>query len=407
MYTTSKEMYRRVGHIEIIEARKMEDAIEGVVYQKKLFVSDSSANGLDFKFDYEINASESQGRIGQGSVGILGLQGDTIRRLVEFANQHIAAEKSRYVVVYAGYSNDPNADTKPLFYLPILGASLTQPPEMWLNITSYTGACDQLHTLMTSVREYDEDSRKSQKQKQEEAEKKRQDELRALKRAERDRIDDIGGLKKYIERICKSNGITLNWNLKQTEYDKIPKQDWPVFEFVNMSELVKSLNSLGWIKCEHNEYIGCGFGSIVTGYQAQSSSVIKKLQVNFNAEFASQVDKEHEEELYHQLLMDWVKKKMAAERRVIDKDSGMIGIPQFKSFMGQMSIEVKTLLRRDIDIGDFIKVESTMINIPDGYYYRVNKIRYEGEFRGQAWYTKFFGILEPKPEPPSEKSNVD
>ena len=145
----------------------------------------------------------------------------------------------------------------------------------------------------------------------------------------------------------------------------------------------------------------------MTGYQAQSSSVIKKLQVNFNAEFASQVDKEHEEELYHQLLMDWFKKKMAAERRVIDKDSGMIGIPQFKSFMGQMSIEVKTLLRRDIDIGDFIKVESTMINIPDGYYYRVNKIRYEGEFRGQAWYTKFFGILEPKPEPPSEKSNVD
>lgn len=75
--------------------------------------------------------------------------------------------------------------------------------------------------------------------------------------------------------------------------------------------------------------------------------------------------------------------------RVISKDTGMIGVPRFQ----YPNASVKTLLRTDVSIYDYVQIDSIMIPGASGRY-KVNDIVYEGEFRGQPWYSTFNCIRE-------------
>lgn len=83
---------------------------------------------------------------------------------------------------------------------------------------------------------------------------------------------------------------------------------------------------------------------------------------------------------------------------MISKETGMIGLPEFQPLEGQITITVKTLLRRDIKVDDFIKVKSSIIDTVEGMYFRVSKIKYSGHLRGNEWYSIFTAIREYRPE---------
>ena len=87
---------------------------------------------------------------------------------------------------------------------------------------------------------------------------------------------------------------------------------------------------------------------------------------------------------------------------IINKDTGMIGLPQ----QVDNGIEVKVLLNPSIKLGDMIKIDNKSVQIKEYSYgqvpylldsdglYRIIKIDYTGESRGQSWYTKIKAISQ-------------
>lgn len=87
---------------------------------------------------------------------------------------------------------------------------------------------------------------------------------------------------------------------------------------------------------------------------------------------------------------------------LIDTTTGMIGVPQQVDY----GVEVTTLLNPSIRLGDFIKIDNRSVlqqqfnfgQIPylldnDGTY-RVIKIHYSGDSRGQDWYSRLTTITQ-------------
>lgn len=71
---------------------------------------------------------------------------------------------------------------------------------------------------------------------------------------------------------------------------------------------------------------------------------------------------------------------------LIDKAHGMVGVPE-PMWAGQ-AVKITTLLNPAIKTGDVIQLKSDLIPSLNGYYY-VFTISYEGQFRGNNWYSSF------------------
>lgn len=71
---------------------------------------------------------------------------------------------------------------------------------------------------------------------------------------------------------------------------------------------------------------------------------------------------------------------------LIDEDNGMVGVPE-PMWAGQ-AVKITTLLNPAIKTGDVIQLKSRLIPSLDRYYY-VFTISYEGQYRGNNWYSSF------------------
>ena len=76
----------------------------------------------------------------------------------------------------------------------------------------------------------------------------------------------------------------------------------------------------------------------------------------------------------------------------ISEDTGMIGPPHFGLDSGFNSVEVTTLLRHDLGVGALIHPVSKFIKNVPSYKYRIIEVSFEGELRGQPWYTKYKAV---------------
>lgn len=363
MYRAIEDKYGRIGKIEITENGK-------VIY------SSSPENGLDFKFDVEYTYNDQRGILAQASVGVLGLQGETIRKLIEYGPAEVAMKKNRIITVYAGYKSDPNVLTERLFILPIATASVTQPPEMWLNVYSWNDAQIML-----------EDQSESQNEKDDRTEnEKRLDEIQRQMET-LDKEHDPQFLKWHATLICHALNLQLKWEVSEEDTEKIPRMDWPTMPIrISIPQFVKYWNDLGWVKAD----LEMKYANIFDR-NFKVRGVPKVLHLSLNSEYVFNKDLERQQHEYD-------KKTAIADGRVISKETGMIGLPEFQPLEGQITITVKTLLRRDIKVDDFIKVKSSIIDTVEGMYFRVSKIKYSGHLRGNEWYSIFTAIREYRPE---------
>ena len=87
---------------------------------------------------------------------------------------------------------------------------------------------------------------------------------------------------------------------------------------------------------------------------------------------------------YSDLTLNQYNRK--GEPILISKATGLIGIPE-PMWAGQAA-KITTLLNPAIKTGDVIQLKSDLIPSLNGYYY-VFTISYEGQYRGNNWYSSF------------------
>lgn len=289
-------------------------------------------DGLNFKFSCEITAPPDNGRIGTATVGILGLSGETVHRLTTFCNgmdpveyntmlggNRETAGRYKCVHVYAGYEKT----VRHLFALPISGAWPTSPPNMWLNIHSWSCMLDSMEVFDFTLASKDPEVKIS--------------------------------FREYAQFVAKTIGGKLRWKYDpgDTTMQMIYKAKWGIVGTVN--EIVKYLNR-----------------------NAQGRVYIRR----------------YEEDPYIPVIIVDNYKSTKDEGYVpeISAATGMIGLPKIS--VGDMwvgEIEVQTLLRTDIDIGNAFTVKSEYIPFANEKY-RCTKIKHVGEFRGNPWYTTLWGL---------------
>lgn len=91
------------------------------------------------------------------------------------------------------------------------------------------------------------------------------------------------------------------------------------------------------------------------------------------------------------LIVDYAVEPLNNDERYINpieinKNTGMVGLPQLLN-AGKIA-NITTLLNTSIKTGDIIKVESSQIPSANGLYYVIG-MTYNGEFRGNNWYSIF------------------
>lgn len=87
---------------------------------------------------------------------------------------------------------------------------------------------------------------------------------------------------------------------------------------------------------------------------------------------------------YSDLTLNQYNRK--GEPILISAATGMVGVPE-PMWAGQ-AVKVTTLLNPTIKTGDVIQLQSKLIPSLNGYYY-VFTISYEGQYRGNNWYSSF------------------
>lgn len=332
---TPEEMFNRVGKVRLYS--------ENINDQFGTYFDSGVQNGLDFRFHFEISSNDEKGVVGQGSVSVLGLNGDTIRKLVTFGCQEDEEKKHRFIEVFAGYDKDGPIDQLGLFKLPVYGASFTQPPDMWLNIEGYTEATaiSDFSVAKPAVDRVEQIREQSRKKK----------------------------FKQGCEYFCKLCNTKMEWWITASQEKVLPEYfpDFVDFQPVNIMDVVKCINSLGLVKAMYYAKGAANNGSKEAFVAIMSTRVLHNLAV----------DKKNENETGVEISVE----------------TGMVGIPQFQAFSGYAETQVKTLLRRDLKCGDKIKVVSKYLSVPYKSYV-ITKIAYDGHFRGQEWYTTYTAIAE-------------
>lgn len=294
----------------------------------------NATRGLDFKFHYETASTAYQGLVGKGSVSILGLNGDTVRSLVSYATPDENKKKRKFITVYAGYENDNAEDFyngAGLFTMRYIGADMTPPPDMWLTFKS-----EQSNAILN-------------------------DEFVSGSVV----VTDPNGytVKEVCSQTASALGMSLDWRVDQFIEERLPKVVGLDYSAGTIADAVREINEWGLVNASIEVAVGGNTGRYV-------------LVVRDKPEF-------------------W--KDETPKPKIISASNGMVGLPSYgpsSKVSGGGMVTVKTLLRRDIRIGDAILVKSTYIQ-PLFPWYRVNKISYDGHFRGQEWYSTFSAIYTP------------
>lgn len=319
--------YNRVGYVTLNEGNDVAGEFRG----------------LNFKFTCEYAGSPTIGRAAKASVGILGLTADMVYEWASFCNgtnEHsyavLMGSKIRTVSVYAGYEH--SFTESPLFVLPVIGAWPTSPPDMWLNIHAYNTTEFNSHFYTVT--------------------------LNPPLSARPHDPKYFFNSKQVCEKVAETIGARLRWDggTKMGELREFESVNWSG----TVSDLLAKINESAVL------YAHIEFGSP-------------------DIEVPTLVVSRHSREDADNLKMfsGMTKVKPPAQ---ISAETGMIGLPKLSAGNGRAGqIEVTTLLRNDLDIGDQIKVKSEYVRRANDTF-TITKIKHEGEFRGNGWQTTFTGI---------------
>jgi len=317
--------------------------------------------GLNFRFHFEYYNDEMQGRRGDGRVGILGLDSATIRRWASALAPERLLDMGRFVTVYAGYASEGPLENCELFHMAYYGATLTQPPEMWLNFAGHDSSQNVLSLaavkpqgrfIQGAFGNYTVAA--------------------GVKRGMNWRSSSGMGVKEACEQVAEEflgSKDRLIWNLGDRLEARLPKLrgfSMPT----TMCDAVALLNSWGLVNVSvQNTQRNWGFWKSLVEDEENSQRLVPHLVVNPKMDMIDRIP----------------------PPKVISEASGMIGLPDFGINGSRNSVTVKTLLRKDIAIGDVISVRSRFMESPMEYY-QVNKVAFDGELRGQQWYTTYTAI---------------
>ena len=326
-----------------------------------------------------------QGVRGNGTVGILGLNTDTIRKWVSVDAPEKNIKKHKAVRVYAGYEKDGDVLDCELFTAQYVGAIPTSPPEMWLNFTVQEAnsvlstevlSSQGLFLSGTFTPGEHGGTRSPFATKQSYSSSlgtSIHDACRALAQSV------VGEQCGYASPKSKSDArkkaesdkdYFLEWCINPELELRLPKLRAVSFASKTPEQAVELINSWKVVRAEW-KYDAESYNYGMFG-EWQRLRCIPRLVVRPN-------------------FKDYKFDTSLKEPFVIDSDAGMIGLPQFGAGLQWNTVKVKCLLRRDIGIGDLIQPVSRYISGPKKYYV-VNGISYDGEFRGQNWYVTYDAI---------------
>lgn len=312
--------WNRIGAVELISRKK-----------GKMMLTPMRYNGLNFRFHIKFNEDLETGAHGSGSVGILGLNAETIKKWASGALPGDLRDEEMFIRVYAGYEKDGPLEQCELFTMPYIGALPTSPPEMWLNFNCPNNVALLSQTVLHSP-------------------------------FIGQRIQLKNMLETLVSSIDKSlkgtMEIELKWEIPVEVEKKLPLVR--AFDYSNMLivDIIKEINAWGiiWL------YV-----------QDRFDDAKMRTKVTVHAK---------------PLPDDEIRFVAPELPTVISADNGMIGFPLFGENAGIPCVTVKCLLRRDISIGDSISVVSKFMETPYKSY-QVNEVAYNGEFRGQPWYVTY------------------
>lgn len=298
--------------------------------------------GLNFKFTCEYCSSPGNGAEAQASVGILGLTRQMVYDWASFCNHMtdkgyagLMGSGVRSVSVYAGY--EMSFTGRPLFTLPVTGAWPTSPPDMWLNISAYN--TNEFNSHVYSI------------------------EMHA----------PLGGERRLFtfKQICQKIADTIGARLDFTAYNENLLGGFPDVSFQGTtSDILHWLNSNS-----------CAYAEIRINSPDLELPVLVVFQVDPKTGADLKVRNGN--------MRD---RQIIKTPPTISAETGMIGLPKLKAGNNRASeVEVTTLLRNDIEPGDIFYVKSDYVKFGNAPF-KANKIKHEGEFRGNTWQTTITGI---------------
>lgn len=313
--------------------------------------------GLNFKFSCEYCHSPGEGVRAQASVGILGLTADRVFQWASFCNNTnqsrydgLMGSKARSVAVYAGYESSFTGN--PLFVLPVVGAWPTSPPEMWLNISAYTTKEFNSHVFSIEMHAPLEMPRRPFTFKQ----------------------------------VCQKIADTIRARLDFNAYNESL-----LGVYYDVSLVGTASDILHWLNNN-----ACAYAEVRIGDPDSETPemVVYQLDPRGAADM-----KDNAERLYGGGVVK--------TPPTISATSGMIGLPKLTVGNGRAGqIEVTTLLRNDISPGDNFKVKSEYVRYANDTF-TANKIKHEGEFRGNQWQTTITGIAPSAYQKNKEKESAE
>lgn len=368
MSVANGDFYNRVGGVALLTGYLGEEGI--IALETERFMGGIVYKDLNFRFNITYYADYEDGFNLRGNVGILGLSSETIRAWASAETPDVNREKARFIRVYAGYNKDGDDDVTQheLFTMPYLGALPTMPPEMWLNFN----CPNNVGLLSNRILEAQGGLVSG--------------DFVPGQAKTKDRVygQTIEGLlKEFVKRLNYPEDA-LKFYVKKGYLNKLPRVR--CFDFANKTsrEVIAEINSWDLVQVSVN---------VKT---CTAPAMMGLTQKSFLRAFI-------------EVGPPWGMGRWGLKKRpikTISADSGMIGLPNFgDNGNGTPVVSVKTLLRKDIIINDIIKVESRFMESPYQYY-RVNQINYQGEFRGQPWYTTYTAQrYDPNETDPEDKED--
>ena len=166
-------------------------------------------------------------------------------------------------------------------------------------------------------------------------------------------IEEGLSLQEYCETIAKKIGVNLEMRIKDENYLTSKMSDLAYYG--NIFGLINTIENKFPIKAIKKEY-----GNIVAYIDNGSLIVDYSVIPNSDERAKEQTIKE------------------------INQDTGMVGLPEIS--MAGYLVNITTLLNPEIRTGEIINLKSSQIPSANGLY-SVIGITYNGEFRGNNWYT--------------------
>ena len=378
------DFYNRIGAVALLTAQPDEgtetsDPV-GLTLETDQFLDGKVLEGLNFRFRFEYKEDMATGHRGTGSVGILGLNSNTIREWASAEFPDANKKKSRYIRVYAGYEKDGSVSDCELFTAQYLGAQPTPPPEMWLNFDVATGISALSSKVLNSqdmflsgtfVPGAHKGTRSPYATRETYQTSFGVTIHQACSRLATSVAKGHYGYKPVADEADNEN-FFLTWRISEELEKRLPVLRCVDFSSKTPEEAVELINSWGVVRARWQEDKEDMLVSSFWGAQRRTR-VVPRLVVWPNFE-------------------DFKFDTALKPPFVIDEDAGMVGIPHFGMEGAKSVVTVKCLMRRDIGMGDIIKPVSKYMKNTTHEYYQVNTVIYEGELRGQPWYVTYKGF---------------